>query len=80
MNLASCKNCGIVIDLDHVKFIPSEIPDDPKDESKRDEDGFLPMEVETSYNPNCIWARSDMGPLDTWQCPICTEYNAKGED
>jgi hypothetical protein len=79
MNLASCKECGIVIDLDKVKFIEMEMPDDPDDEKLRDEDGCFDFEVDTSYNPDCIWPRDACSPLDTWQCSVCNEFNGKGE-
>lgn len=80
MNLHSCKKCGVVIDQDKIKFIDSEVPDDPKEEVERDEDGDFPPGIETSFNPDCIWPRGNCCPLDTWKCPVCGEFNAKGED
>ncbi len=77
MNLASCSNCGNVIDLSKVKFIDTEIPDDPNDD-ERDEDGYF-VTNETSYNPDLIWG-DDYAPLDTWQCRVCKEFNGKGEE
>ena len=78
MNLASCKDCGLVIDLDKVKFIHTELPDYPEDEKRRGLDGELNHKIDCHYNPDIVW--QDQGPLDTWQCPICKEFNGKGEE
>lgn len=78
MDIHSCKGCGIVVDLDKIKFIDSEIPDDP-DDDERDEDGYFKSE-NLHFNSDAIWPRHEMGPLDTWKCPVCNEFNAKGED
>lgn len=80
MDIHSCKKCGIVVDLDKIEFIFYRLPDDPKDESKRDSMGLFDMDVDTHFNPDCIWPRGDSFPLDTWKCPVCEEFNAKGED
>jgi len=80
MNLGSCKKCGMVVDLDKVEFIEMEVPDDPEDEKLRDEDGYLPYEVETHYNEDLVWSGRAGDPLETWQCRICKEFNGKGEE
>lgn len=78
MDLHSCKNCGVVMDMDKTPFIHSELPDNPEDEKKRDEDGYFNFEIECHYNPDIIWGESS--PLNTWQCPVCKEFNGKGEE
>ncbi len=80
MNLASCKNCGNVIDLDKVKFINMDNPDDPGDEKFRDKDGYFDMEIDCHYNSDCVWNGVGCYPLDTWQCTICKEFNGKEEE
>lgn len=31
VNLSSCTNCGLVVDLKNIKYIPIELPDNPKE-------------------------------------------------
>ena len=78
MNLGSCK-CGIVVDMNKIEFIPNELPDNPEDEKFRDKDGHFDMEIEVHLNENLVWPRGDCSPMDTWQCPICKQFNGKGE-
>lgn len=79
MNLASCKGCGVVVDLGKVNFIPMEDPDNPDDEKLREKDGTFDYDVETHYSDNVVYDRSE-GFLETWQCPVCKEFNGKGEE
>lgn len=71
MDLHSCENCGIVINVKKVKMIPMDVPDDPK-ETETDEDGYLITE-DTHYNDDIVW--EDHSPLETWSCPVCKEFN-----
>ena len=64
------------MDLDHVQFIYADLPCD-KTEDTRDRDGDL-LTNDTYPNPDCIYDRDD-GYLETWECPICKEFNGKGE-
>jgi len=67
MNLSSCYNCGIVVDLTFVQFI--EIyPDEGVDE----DDYYGEM------NSDVIWR--DGSPQETWKCPICDSFNCKEKD
>lgn len=73
MNLKSCDNCGIVIDMKKVDFIQTDIPCNPF-ETELDKDGNFITE-DLCINPNIIFV--DDCPVDTWKCPVCKSYNGR---
>lgn len=77
MNLASCEQCGNVVDLKHIEFIPMQLPNDP-DNDQRDSDGDL-LTSDSHYNPDLVWG-DGCSPLETWQCRICDEFNGVDDD
>jgi hypothetical protein len=78
VNLSSCTNCGLVVDLKNIKYIPIELPDNPKEDEK-DRWGNLVTE-DVHFNPNLIWPKDSVSPLDTWECPLCGTFNANVEE
>ena len=76
MDIESCNGCSLVFDMKKVKFINMYVPDNPED-NKEDEDGDLLTE-DYHYNENIVWENNT--PLDTWQCPVCKEFNGKGDN
>ena len=62
MNLKSCSNCGVVVDLDRIEFL------DPYPDEGKDKDDYY-----GEVDDKLIWGGD--GYLDTWKCPVCETYN-----
>ena len=69
MNLTSCENCGIVVDIKNIKLEPEYVDN----EGNKIEHDYYSDADECFHNENLIWGENEY--LDTWKCPVCKNFN-----
>lgn len=71
MNLKSCENCGVVVDMENIT--PREMSEKEYDEmvEKNENDHVLDFDV--------ICGLNDIDSVDVFECPVCVLNKHLGE-